>query len=230
MAESSQRSFRLSLIKRLHMPHLAPKPSYYREEFNSPLSNFYDIMLKIITFGFENKLRKQIFKYFPENPQKILDLCCGTGSLTILSAQKYPEANLLGIDLSENMLKQARRKSQKLKIQYSLQNIENTNFENHCFDVITISFGLHEIPQDHYQNVIKEVKRLLKPAGQFIIHDYAQPKNFLLKIILTGFFKLFEPYGKNFLETNWEEKLKSADFKQVQTKNIFQLTRLIAAS
>ena len=79
------------------------------------------------------------------------------------------------------MLEVAKKKNKDIK--FSFQNIEKTNFKSNSFDVVTISFGLHEIPLENRYNVIKEAYRLLKKNGKFIILDFHTPKNIFLRIM-----------------------------------------------
>jgi len=85
-------------------------PQYYREEFKGWWANIYDPLIKILTFGFEQKIRESVFRYIPISPNKIVDFCCGTGSLTLLLHQHFPKAQISGIDLSEAMIKKAKKK------------------------------------------------------------------------------------------------------------------------
>ena len=110
-------------------------------------------------------IRKEIYKYLIkdyDNHPYILDLCCGVG----MSTPKHN--NCIGIDTSKQMINEAKRLNKKFKNNYLLGNAENIyetiDFENHFkknnntnyngFDIVTIFFGFHEIPQGARQEII----------------------------------------------------------------------------
>ena len=108
-----------------------------------------------------NEVYKYLIKDYDEHPY-ILDLCCGVG----MSTPKHK--NCIGIDTSNQMINQAKRINRKFKNNYLLGNAENTyetidfveHFKNinntnyNGFDIVTIFFGFHEIPQEARQDIL----------------------------------------------------------------------------
>src|SRR5579872_4011112 len=99
----------------------------------------------------------------------ILDIGSGAGDI-LIKASEIGYKNLYGIDVSGQVVKQCskRLKSKKLNAFISVQNIdEGTNYKSSYFDAITIIATLEHVfsPID----VLKEIKRILKPSGQLII-------------------------------------------------------------
>lgn len=195
-------------------------PEYYRTElFTGKLSKFYDIIFFITSLGLENKARKKILNFIQKKDKTILDLATGTGSSAIVIKNKFKNADIYGIDLSKEMLEIAKNKSKKIK--FSLQNIEKTNFKSNSFNIVTISFGLHEVPLKNRYNVMKEAYRLLKKNGKFIIFDFHTPNNTFLKLLFLLFIKLVEPYGKSFLKQDLVNNLKKYKFKKIKKKTYY---------
>ncbi|GIW06794.1 MAG: hypothetical protein KatS3mg060_1599 [Dehalococcoidia bacterium] len=104
--------------------------------------------------------------------ERILDLGCGFKSTFVLK-ERWPNAEVYGIDLSAPLLKYAHKLAAKkgLAIHFSQQNAEHTNFPDAFFDVVYSTILFHEIPDDAARNVIAEGYRLLKPGGWFVIED-----------------------------------------------------------
>ncbi len=99
----------------------------------------------------------------------ILDLCCGTGNqLKMLSKNGFK--NLHCLDLSEPMLEIAKKNKCPMKI-YN-EDATKTNFKNEIFDIIIISFAIHEKDRTTQKNLIKEAHRLLKKEGLLLIVDF----------------------------------------------------------
>ncbi|MFA5894784.1 MAG: methyltransferase domain-containing protein [Candidatus Shapirobacteria bacterium] len=125
-------------------------------------------------------MRKKAVNFLDLPPnQKILDVATGTG------AQAYEFAKLghevLGIDLSEEMLLQARKKCTP-NLQLNFQHIDATKmpFGSNSFDTSSISWGLHDMPYEVEMLVLQEMKRVTKKSGQILIVDYMEPKNHLI--------------------------------------------------
>lgn len=102
----------------------------------------------------------------------ILDLGCGTGALTQLVARKHPDCHLVGIDISSNMVTQA-RKNLGSHIEVIEANSNSLPFPNETFNIVYCNDSFHHYP-DPYQ-VIDEVWRVLQRGGVFVIGECALP-------------------------------------------------------
>lgn len=112
-------------------------------------------------------------------PKNILDLGCGNGNiLDILS--KCTSYDLYGLDLSENMINEAKKKL-KDKARLKIGDAENLPYEDNKFDVIICNASFHHYT--HPQKVLKEIRRVLAPNGILILGDPTFPCDWLLKII-----------------------------------------------
>lgn len=104
--------------------------------------------------------------------QRSLDLGCGTGEMMKMLLQSDDQRELYGIDLSEKMLSVAESKLSG-KVRLVLGDSEHLPFADNFFDVVYCNDSFH-----HYsapENVIREVQRVLKPGGTFLIGDCWQP-------------------------------------------------------
>lgn len=106
---------------------------------------------------------------------KVLDIATGTGMVAIAAAQRLSNnGRVQAIDLSENMIQQAR---QNLKcaglenVDFHIMDAENLEFESNYFDVITCSYGLFFIPD--MSAALKSWLRVLKPGGKIIFSSFA---------------------------------------------------------
>jgi len=99
----------------------------------------------------------------------ILDLCCGTGNqIKLLS--KHGFRNLYCLDISGSMLEIAKRSDSSIKI-YN-EDATKTNFDNASFDVVIISFAIHEKDRNTQQALINEAYRIIKKDGFMLVVDY----------------------------------------------------------
>jgi len=129
----------------------------------------------------------------PAEGDQILDVCCGTGTLTSLIAGRVgPDGQVIGVDLSEYVLEIARKKRRNVPVTFQRAEAENLPFALAKFDKCFISFGLHEMPEQARQNTIKEIRRTLRSGGSLFVVDYNLPAGALARLAIKAFVKLVE--------------------------------------
>lgn len=174
--------------------------------FNT-ISKDYDQMNDIISFKQHDVWRKKTMsEIFLHDDDNVLDLCCGTGDWTIQLAESNPNVNVIGLDFSENMLKVAESKVKHLQNVELLQgDAMDLPFEDNSFDLITIGFGLRNLPD--YKQALIEVARVLKPGGHFVILETSNPNNKVVATLFNIYFgKIMPLFGKIFAKSGEEYK------------------------
>jgi len=121
----------------------------------------------------------------------VLDVGCGTGVILHSMADACP-INGYGIDMSENMIEQAKQKCPEMKIQVS--RCEETPFDDNTFDVITACMAFHHFSDK--AGFVKEAARIIKPGGCVYIADPRFP--LLVRKTMNAFFKLIRVAGAFF--------------------------------
>ena len=130
------------------------------------IAKIYDPVLYLVLKPIRIAVMKLLLKY---KEKSILDLCCGTGNqLKLLSRNGFKDLHCL--DISNPMLEIARKNDYRIKI-YN-EDATKTNFENESFDIIIISFALHEKDRSTQESFIHEAHRLIKKDGLILIVDY----------------------------------------------------------
>jgi SAM-dependent methyltransferase len=119
---------------------------------------------------FENPLDFQwyqtTYRLLPDlNNLKVLEIGCGRGAFSRLVAQKFPSIRLTAIDISEVAIDDAKKMA--LDIDFNVGDAEKLEFPDASFDFIFSCETLEHLP--HPINMTKEVYRVLKPGGKFII-------------------------------------------------------------
>lgn len=160
----------------------------------------YDKMNDLISLGTQRLWRKKLFKKLAVKPGDFaLDLCCGTGDLTIALAQQVgPSGNVVGLDFNEDMLALAYDKVLTAGVEKEVQlrqaDAMNLPYEDKSFNIVTIGFGLRNVPDAN--QVLREVYRVLKPGGKFAVLETSQPTNPIVKVGWKAYFKLFPKFAK----------------------------------
>ena len=165
-----------------------------RNMFNS-ISKEYDFLNKIMTFGNDAVWRKKIYSIAKEsNPEIILDIATGTADIA-LELSNIKNVKIIGIDISEKMLKIGDNKILKRNLSSRIQlqkgDAENIDYPENYFDIVTIGFGVR-----NFENLtigLKETYRVLKKTGKLIILETSVPNNTILKLFYKILSRTFIP-------------------------------------
>ncbi|MCL4154594.1 UNVERIFIED_CONTAM: hypothetical protein GTU68_002533 [Idotea baltica] len=165
------------------------------------ISKDYDGLNRVISFGIDIKWRKKVVAIVKESqPKTVLDIATGTGDLAINLSQTNAE-KIVGLDISSGMLDIGKDKVKKRGLESTIEMIlgdsENMPFEDNSFDAITVAFGVRNF--ETLEKGLKEIYRVLKPNGTFVILETSMPTktpfkqgyNFYTKNILPLIGKLF---------------------------------------
>lgn len=119
------------------------------------------------TGGLNSAGEWQVFRaLLPElKDKKVLDLGCGFGWHCRYASEQQAQS-VIGVDLSENMLKRARESASDPAIEYLQLAIEDINFAAEQFDVVISSLAFHYV--ENFELVCKKVNHALKPGGSFV--------------------------------------------------------------
>ena len=138
------------------------------------IARVYDLLDIIYFHDYEKSPRKAVLHSIATY-DAVLDLCTGTASNAIRIAVQKPSAKVVGIDLSDSMLKVAEGKVKKVGIQnIVLYKMDATQleFKSRSFDKILLSLVLHEVDTEFAAKIIMEAKRVLKDDGKIIITEW----------------------------------------------------------
>ena len=176
----------------------------------------YDQVMQYVLPPHETVVRQCLIDAVRVKPRRIIDLGCGTGSTTLMLKQAFPEAEVVGLDLSPYMLVVAGMKAQKagLNIQWLHSSAESVAFGDASFDLVAASFLFHETPPAISRAILRESFRLLKVGGQVAILDSSQ-KTLRQTEWLTDMFE--EPYMKSYVAGSLDAWAGAAGFAAVQT-------------
>lgn len=185
----------------------------------------YDAVTRLAARPNETKLRQQAIAAIKSQPQRILDLGCGTGSSTLSLKQAFPEAEVIGLDISPYMLLMAEYKSKKANLAILWQQglAEATSFPDNKFDLISVAFLFHETPVHISQAILQECLRLLKPGGQIIILDGNQKRlrhsDWLIKLFR-------EPYSQVYAAESVDTWMQDLGFEKVKTNYVGWISQI----
>lgn len=164
------------------------------------IAHSYDLLNHRLSFGIDYMWRKTAIKQLaPYKPKAMLDIATGTGDFAIMAAKKLRPRQVVGIDISEGMM---RIGAEKVKaaglngiISFKKEDCEHMSYADNTFDAITTAFGIR-----NFQNLdacLKEMCRVLKPGGKLSILELSCPIHFPMKQLFWIYSHTLLPlYGK----------------------------------
>lgn len=194
-------------------PELREKfPRYYLQNFHYQTGGWltagsadrYDMQVETLFTGSADAMRRHALPAIGEivgahqgQGRTLLDVGCGTGGFLREVKHNWPDLRVTALDLSPAYLAKAQSKlGQWSDVEYRQDNAEKTELEDGLFDVVTAVYLFHELPPAARANVAREISRLLKPGGRFVLVDtlqYGDEPGF--DILLENFPRGFhEPY------------------------------------
>ena len=165
----------------------------------------YDFLNHFLSFGIDKIWRRKAIKILiKHSPSNILDVATGTGDFAI-EALKTAARQIVGVDISEEMLSFGRAKIEKLGVgkRITLQSgdAEGLGFSDGYFEAVTVAFGVRNF--EDLPKGLKELNRVLKPGGMVCILEFSKPVYFPVKQLYSFYSFYILPFlGRLFSKDN----------------------------
>lgn len=167
-------------------------------------------------------------KEYLNTSDEVMDFGCATGTKTLELAGATKQIH--GLDISDEMIKAARKKKNELKItnaSFIQGSIFNKDFEKASFDKI-ISFGVIHLLDDK-EKVIQRIHELLKPGGLFVSTTACLKEKMALKnrmefsaYLLIKKLRIFPLHLNIFRTSDVEKLISSQNYSLIKAEKIFQ--------
>lgn len=170
------------------------------EEMFDNIAPTYDTLNHRLSWDIDKGWRKKaIRQLLPFQPKTILDIATGTGDFAILSAKELRPQRMIGIDISEGMMKIGQKKVEAEGLQHIVSfkkdDCTHLSFDDNSFDAVTAAFGIR-----NFQNLdqgLSEMCRVLRPNGHLSIVELTTPVSFPMKQLFKLYSHTILPvYGK----------------------------------
>ena len=172
------------------------KKAQMRNMFNR-IAPTYDALNHLFSCQIDRLWRNRaICLVAAQQPRKLLDLATGTGDMAVALAQHLPQCEVLGLDLSEEMLAIAQQKAEARgyseRITLQTGDAEQLTLPDEAFDAVTVGFGIRNFA--NLEQCFAEMHRVLRPDGQVVIVELTTPKNRLVRTFYEFYSFRFMPW------------------------------------
>ena len=153
---------------------------------------------------------------------RILDMGCGVGQLTVALKERFSDAEVWGVDIAAPMIRYGHMRAADLAVEVNFAHrlAEETKFPDNHFDIVTSYILHHEVTAEATEQIIAEAYRVLRPGGVFFPIDFytggKRPRN------AWGTFSMWIDHRWN--NEVWREEYDSVDFPRVMRAVGFDTT------
>jgi len=161
------------------------------------ISGRYDLLNRLLSMGIDIRWRRVALRMLRERgiPGRVLDVATGTADLALALAADLPEAEVIGVDLSEGMLGVGRQKVERnglrARVRLEQADAENLPFEDGAFDAVTVAFGVRNF--ENLDKGLGELQRVLRPGGHLMVLEFSRPTSPLVKGLMNLYSRSLMP-------------------------------------
>jgi len=160
------------------------------------IAPYYDFLNRLLSLRMDVLWRRKAIGMIKnKQAESILDVATGTADLTVEINRQLKPKQIIGMDLSNEMLEVGRKKIAKKGLDNLIRldqgDSENLQYEDNTFDVATAAFGVRNF--EDLSTGLKEINRVLKKNGQIVVLEFSRPTIFPFKQLFNLYFKYVLP-------------------------------------
>jgi ubiquinone/menaquinone biosynthesis C-methylase UbiE len=199
--------------------HWLKTPIHFTPLADPRYTRMYHVSKRYYTFTDQAAIKALYGRlYAGEKPKHILDIGTGVGPGALALAQLFPEAEVIGVDLGAHFLRFARGMAERqgiTNVRFYKQHAAQTVFEDESFDIVVLSYVLHEMPSWESAKIVNEMRRLLKPKGRITFADVIYDETEEGRNARVQRAKGPEPFMGEYMKFNLEQQIRAGGFVNV---------------
>ena len=157
-----------------------------RRKYYDLFSHFYDLFINLHARNYKDETRRFLVnsaQLVGVRQPRVLDICCGTGSVILSFAKQFSDILAVGYDFSFGMLRKAKEKDLSDKVIFVLGDAASLSFADDYFDIVCCSHALYELKGEDRKKALLEMNRVVKPDGKVLIMEHEVPNRKVIKIL-----------------------------------------------
>ncbi|MFM1767915.1 MAG: hypothetical protein RJA22_444 [Verrucomicrobiota bacterium] len=153
----------------------------------------YDLINDLQSLGLHRVWKRRLLQLTQAAPgQRALDVCCGTGDVSLALARQGAE--VVGVDFTEPMLEVARERGARPRagaVQFLRGDAQQLPFPDGAFDIVTVSYGLRNLAD--WERGLAEMWRVARPGARLVVLDFGKPSNPAWRALYFAYLRLAVP-------------------------------------
>lgn len=146
----------------------------YNQELFTEVAPLYDRITKVLSLCHDAGWKRKLIALLPSREySQCLDIACGTGDIAFALAQSFPKANVIGLDLTPDMITYAQSKNRHAHVTFMLGDMCQLSQPDASIDLVTGGYALRNAPD--LKTVLIQIHRVLKPGGIAAFLDFSKP-------------------------------------------------------
>jgi len=154
------------------------------------IASHYDSINHLFSLNIDRLWRRRLVLTM-EPTSNVLDVATGTGDLAIQMCRHHRAEQVVGLDLSSEMMRLAADKAKGLPIRFVQGSALEMPFQDHSMDAVTCSFGCRNFSD--LDGGLREMARVLRPGGQLLILEFSYPSHKVLDALYDFYFSRIMP-------------------------------------
>jgi SAM-dependent methyltransferase len=151
----------------------------------SALNRWYDLGIRATMR--ESDWRPLIVEQIARRePASVVDVGCGTGTLSLALAQRLPNAVVEGVDGDPSILEQAKGKPGAQRVSWREALADSLLYDDKSVDAVACTLVLHHLSPAGKRAALDEMARVLRPGGLLVIGDWGAPHDALMRVAFFG--------------------------------------------
>ncbi len=161
------------------------------------ISPYYDVLNRVLTLGIDTIWRKKAVSLLPQKPNLlVMDMATGTADVALEILSQRPDAKVIGIDISNDMLSKGRVKVADKHLSDQIELVAGASeaiyYPDASFDAATVSFGVRNF--EDTIGGLSEMRRVIKPGGKIIVLEFSRIRKFPFKQAFNLYFGRILPW------------------------------------
>lgn len=147
------------------------------------LTPLYDPLLRRVMR--EDHIKRALIRSAEIQSERVLDVGCGTGTLTILAVRASPESEVAGLDPDRAVLRRARAKAaaERVRLAFHQGSAVRLPYGDASFGIVLASLMLHHLPSGDRLEALREIRRVLRGDGRLFIVDFGPPTSLWTRLV-----------------------------------------------
>lgn len=134
----------------------------------------YDLATRGLSLGQDGSWKRALVAGLPRKEGAFcLDVACGTGDVTQLLAEKYPDGEIEGVDLTPEMIRIAEERNANPRVHFGCGDMSHLDLPDRSVDILTGSYAIRNAPD--LEIVLAEFARVMKVDGSLAFLDFSKP-------------------------------------------------------